>query len=98
MGHQPSRSDLVAQPQGGATVQVQLAGRELKARGEAITDESAVAESLAVYFHLAPQVARYFGVALDSDGKPSPSDLTRVAQDRIVVRIDLVQPPESMSS
>jgi hypothetical protein len=83
---------------GGAPVQVLLAGRELKAFGEAITHESAVAESLGAYFQLAPQTAKYFGVALDPDGTPSPSDLSRAAQSRIVVRIDLLQPPAAISS
>jgi hypothetical protein len=74
---------------GGAPVNVLLAGRELKAYGEAIVEEKAVADSLAAYFRKAPQYARYFKVALGSAGQPLPSDCARTAQERVMIKIEL---------
>ena len=74
---------------GGAPVRVLLAGHELAARGEAIVDEKEVTEGLGDYFQKAPQVAKYFKVRLDSDGRPSASDLDQAARERVMVRISL---------
>jgi deazaflavin-dependent oxidoreductase (nitroreductase family) len=74
---------------GGAPVSVLLAGRESKGRGEALTDEMAVRENLRTYLHKHPQYARYYGVKFDPAGQPDPDDLTRAAQERLMIRIDL---------
>jgi deazaflavin-dependent oxidoreductase (nitroreductase family) len=74
---------------GGAPVSVLLAGRELKGRGEALTDEKAVRESLRTYLQKYPQYAKYFGVKFDPAGQPDPNDLARTAQERLMIRIDL---------
>ncbi|MBI5033873.1 MAG: nitroreductase family deazaflavin-dependent oxidoreductase [Chloroflexi bacterium] len=74
---------------GGAPIRVQLAGKEQSAHGEAIVDEPAVTENLAAFFGIAPQYAKYFKVALDTNGKPSAEDCTRAAKERVMVRIEL---------
>jgi deazaflavin-dependent oxidoreductase (nitroreductase family) len=70
-------------------VGVLLAGRERVARGVAIVEEEAVAESMNAYFRLAPHTAKYFKVALDSSGKPVAEDCQRAAKDLVMVRLDL---------
>lgn len=74
---------------GGAHLSALIAGKEQRARGQAIVDEQAVAENLATYFEIAPQYAKYFNVALDANGKPSAEDCTRAAKERVMVRIEL---------
>jgi deazaflavin-dependent oxidoreductase (nitroreductase family) len=76
--------------QGGAPVAVILAGRELKGRGEALVDERAVAKSLRGYLQKMPRYAKYYGIALDPAGQPVPEDCARAAQERVMIRIDLV--------
>jgi deazaflavin-dependent oxidoreductase (nitroreductase family) len=74
---------------GGAPLGVYLTGHAYHAHGQAIVEESAVAESLAAYLHIAPQYAKYFKVALDAVGQPVPADCARAARERVMVRIDL---------
>jgi hypothetical protein len=74
---------------GSAPLEVVLQGKTLPARGEALVEEGAVVEGLRHYFQLAPQVARYFGVALDAEGKADPSSLVQAARERVVVEIRL---------
>ena len=75
---------------GGAPLSVYLAGMQRTARGDVIEDQQAVAESLAAYFQKAPQLARYFKVGIDAAGQADRADCARAAQERVVVRIDLV--------
>ena len=75
---------------GGAQLEVLLAGRPRHAHGEAIVDKTAVAGSLLAYFKLAPQYARYYGVSLDSAGQPVPASCVQAAQERVMVRVELV--------
>lgn len=72
---------------GGAPLEVLLAGRKLKARGEAITDADAVADGLVSYFQKAPQVAKYFNVRLDAAGQPNREDCARAAKERVLIKI-----------
>jgi deazaflavin-dependent oxidoreductase (nitroreductase family) len=74
---------------GGAAVDVLLAGHKLRARGEAIVDETEVTQSLLAYFKLAPKYARYYGVSLDAAGQPLPSNCIRAAHERVMIRINL---------
>jgi len=36
-----------------------------------------------------PNYARYFGLALDAEGRPNAQDVTRAAQARVVIQINL---------
>ena len=74
---------------GGAPVKVLVAGRELKARGDAIVDEPAVASQLIRFLQKVPQYGKYLQVALDSNGQPAPADCERAAHGRVMVRIAL---------
>ena len=75
---------------GGAPVTVRLKGSDLSGRAEAAADDKgAVAEGIAAYLRAAPAAARWFKIALDSEGRPDPADLARVAEERMVTRIRL---------
>jgi len=74
----------------GAPLEVLLSGQDLKAQGEAIVDEQAVAERLVSYFQKAPQFAKYFRVGVDAASGPLLEDCIRVAKDRVMIKIDLL--------
>ena len=46
-----------------------------------------VAQSLAKYLTAAPQIARYFQVSLDEQGRPKAAEVQLAAQSRVTVRI-----------
>jgi hypothetical protein len=77
--------------QGGVPVTIVLQGKTRLARGLAIEEPGQVAESLAAYLRLAPGLARYFDVRLDAGGQPLTEDIAKAADQRVVVRIDLVK-------
>ncbi len=74
---------------GGAKMTVCLRGKDVNGYGEAIESDSAVADGFRMYFHNAPQSAKYFGVNLDSSGQPRADDIARLARERIMIRIRL---------
>lgn len=74
---------------GGAPVTVRVQGRDFKGIGEALTDDEEVIANLLAYLQQAPQLAKYFQVALDASGQPNAEDVARNAQDRVMVRIKL---------
>jgi deazaflavin-dependent oxidoreductase (nitroreductase family) len=74
---------------GGAPVEVRVKGQTYRALGEACTDDNEVALGLKRYLELAPQIARYIGVGLEPNGQPKCDDLTRAAQERVMVRVHL---------
>jgi len=74
---------------GGAPVTVRLKGEELSGRGEVTDDSQGVAEGIAAYLRAAPAAARWFKIAVDSEGRPDPADLSRTADSRVVTRIRL---------
>jgi deazaflavin-dependent oxidoreductase (nitroreductase family) len=73
----------------GAAVRLTVQGRDISARGEALTQPEQVAEGLRAYFNAAPQHARYFQVGLDAQGQPLAEDLAREAGKRVVVRFEV---------
>lgn len=75
---------------GGAPLTVLLARKTKPARGEVILHEKEVAHALAEYFRLAPKMAKYFKVKLDSEGNPDPTDLGAAARKQVVIKITLI--------
>ncbi len=73
----------------GVPLRVRLAGRDLPARAEAVEDPGAVAEALLAYLRAQPGLARYFGVGLDSAGRPVPEEVIWAAQERVLIRLTL---------
>ncbi len=73
---------------GGAEVTVSLQGHALQARGEAFTDTETVAKTLLLILQRVPGYRRLYHLKLDATGQPEhPEDLTRLAQDRVIVRV-----------
>jgi deazaflavin-dependent oxidoreductase (nitroreductase family) len=74
--------------QGGSEVTVSLQGHSWKARGEAFTDTETVAKTLLLILQRVPGYQRLYHLKLDTTGQPEhPEDLTRLAQDRVIVRV-----------
>ncbi|MCI0521989.1 MAG: nitroreductase/quinone reductase family protein [Chloroflexi bacterium] len=74
---------------GGAAATLRLQGKDVAARGDVLLEESAVAEALAQYFRAMPQAARYFNLRLDEAGNANPTDLARLAAERVMIRFKL---------
>ena len=74
---------------GGAPLRLLLHGREAEGFGQAYIDDRAVAEGLRRYLERLPKYARYFGVALDGNGRPVEEDIEREAKTRVFVSIRL---------
>ncbi len=74
--------------QGGAQITVSLQGHAWKGRGEAFTDAETVAKTLLLILQRVPGYQRLYHLKLDATGQPEhPEDLTRLAQDRVIVRV-----------
>jgi deazaflavin-dependent oxidoreductase (nitroreductase family) len=74
---------------GGADVTLSLRGEKVPARAETIEDQSDVADALQQYLKTAPQFAKYMDVKLDEAGDPDSEDITRLAQNVVMVRTQL---------
>ncbi len=74
--------------QGGAEVIVSLHGHPLQAHGEVFTDTETVAKTLLLILQRVPGYQRLYQLKLDATGQPEhPEDLTRLAQERVIVRV-----------
>jgi deazaflavin-dependent oxidoreductase (nitroreductase family) len=73
---------------GGATVKLQLRGREVNGLGEVLMEEAALAPQIGEYVRHLPMSARALGVHI-VDNQPDPADLERLAKARVMVRIKL---------
>ncbi len=81
---------------GGAPVTVRVKGQDLEGVGETIEDEKAVAAILSAYLQEFPQYARYYQVTLDADGQPKPEEVSRAAQENVIVRVQIEQESSEM--
>jgi deazaflavin-dependent oxidoreductase (nitroreductase family) len=73
---------------GGGQVLVSLQGQTLQARGETLTDTAMAANILLQILRSVPAYQRLLHLKLDATGQPEHAeDLTRLAQDHIVVRL-----------
>lgn len=76
--------------QGGRQAQLRVSGRQYTVCGDVLEDHDAVVDGLTQYFKQNPGYARYFGVRLASDGRPSGEDLDRAADERVIIRFSPV--------
>ena len=74
---------------GGASLKLRLRGQEVDGFGEAVLVESEVAAQIGEYVRHLPISVRSLGVHM-LNGQPDPADLSRLAQERVMVRINLV--------
>ncbi len=72
---------------GGAPVRLWLAGEQVNARAITQVDPDEVVQSLQKYLTAAPQIARYFQVSLDEQGRPKSAEVELAALSRVAVRI-----------
>jgi deazaflavin-dependent oxidoreductase (nitroreductase family) len=73
----------------GADVKVRLMGRELNGHGQAIVEESAVAESLINFLRYSDNLRKGLEVNVDAEGNPKKEDCARAAQRTILVQVNL---------
>jgi deazaflavin-dependent oxidoreductase (nitroreductase family) len=71
---------------GGAEVSLRLQGKDVPARAESIEEPGEVARLLEQTFRVNPSLAKYMDARIDPDGNPNQKDVTRLAQERIMVR------------
>ena len=76
---------------GGAPVKVRLAGRNMYVRGNLVEDGTDVLENFKHFFQHNPEVARYFGVRLESNDQPNTQDVSNLAEERVLVKVNLSQ-------
>ncbi len=74
---------------GGMPVSLRLQGREVKATGQALEDEAAVAEALSAYLSKVPGWAKYCKVGLDASGQLDRYDIARAAKERVMIQFQL---------
>ena len=74
---------------GGGPVTLHLQGQEVKGSATVAEDDPGVAAGLTAYLSQAPQHAKYFGVALDSNGQPRADDVAHTAPTRVVIQVKL---------
>ena len=72
----------------GADVNVHLHGNDLKAFGEIVSNEEAVAVQMGEYVRRLPAAARYMGVRVQN-GAPNCEDIARLSKERLFIRICL---------
>jgi deazaflavin-dependent oxidoreductase (nitroreductase family) len=67
--------------------QLHVGGKQLEVQGAVIESADAVSQSLQSYFERNPKTVKYFGAKLNSDGRVEPSDLQRLANERVVIQL-----------
>jgi deazaflavin-dependent oxidoreductase (nitroreductase family) len=73
----------------GGAVKLRVQGREITATPRVSETEEDVTSLLGCYLNIAPNMARYFDVGLDSDGNPQPEDLATAAIPRVMVTLKI---------
>lgn len=71
----------------GGPASLRYRGRRVEVRAEVIEQHEAVASGLEVYLRQYPHYARYFQVQLDADRRPEASQLQRMADERVLIRL-----------
>ena len=76
---------------GGSPVNLRLQGTRLTAPARSLEEIKEVEDGLMTYFAHAPGNTRYFKVDLDEGGGPRKEDVARVAQDWVIIDVDLTR-------
>lgn len=74
---------------GGAPVTIRVKGQDLKAEAIVVEDDQDVTTGLMAYLRQAPNLARYYNVGLDPEGRPNPGDVAQTAKNRVIIRTRL---------
>jgi deazaflavin-dependent oxidoreductase (nitroreductase family) len=71
-------------------VSVNVKRQILEGSGKAITDEKEVMKHITDYLKILPQYAKYFGVKTNTDGSFNQEDISKAAQDKIGILIQVI--------
>ncbi len=74
---------------GGTDVTLLLQRKQRKAHAEVREDQETIIKGLKTYLVQAPQVAKYFGIELDSNGNPDDEALSHAASERVLITFHL---------
>jgi hypothetical protein len=74
---------------GGVPVRVCLQGRDLEGEGMVVEECASVLKNLKRFFQIRPKFAEYFDVRPNVNSKPDKQDISRVAGERVIVKIGL---------
>ena len=74
---------------GGGPVTLRLNGEKVRGWGDVIEDDEGIHHHLLAYLQEAPNLATYFGVGLDVDGRPDGADVAQASRARVMVKIRL---------
>lgn len=72
-----------------APVTLHLDGQRVTGIAQVVTQTGEANGWLLAYLRALPSYAKYYGVALDAEGRPDVASVARVSQSKVVVRIDL---------
>jgi hypothetical protein len=78
---------VVVSLRSGQTARLHVAGKDQVVQGKVIEEHAAVVTGLADYFRRNPSYAKYYGIHLAAEGQPDMTELTRVADERILIRL-----------
>jgi len=71
----------------GQTARLHVAGKDQVVQGKVIEEHAAVVTGLADYFRRNPSYAKYYNIHLAAEGQPDMTELTRVADEWIPIRL-----------
>jgi deazaflavin-dependent oxidoreductase (nitroreductase family) len=71
----------------GRPAQLRHAGRRSNVRAEIVDTPAEVTAGMAIYFSQYPGYAKYFKLSTDMDGKPDPTELEKLASERVLIRL-----------
>jgi hypothetical protein len=82
----------------GSEVSLRIGGREVRGQAIAIADDLGLKSELFFKWMVAvPSDAAFFGIKLDGEGNPDPSEVERAAAEAVVIRINPAAPDNSVS-
>jgi deazaflavin-dependent oxidoreductase (nitroreductase family) len=71
-------------------VSLRIGGREVRGQAVAISDDLGLKSELLFKWMVAvPGDAAFFGIKLDREGNPNPSEIERAAAEAVVIKVDL---------
>jgi len=75
---------------GSGPVSLRIRGKDLRGIAETIdSDKQAIAVGLTEHLQRVPSDARYYGVTLDSQGRPNTTEVLRAVQTVVMIRVSL---------
>ena len=70
-------------------MRILLQGKDIEAKGAAITEHNELSEAFHDFFRLTPPSAKFFKVKLDEEDGPDQGDFERILAERVMVKINI---------